>query len=183
MTKDNLYSNYTQLLVKVDDAFAAIHARQSQMFSCGPGCFSCCRSGLSVLPLEAQYIQDWLQSKPEVRSTIRDSNAMMGDGAYCGFLDKNGRCAIYEARPIICRSHGAPISWLEPDKSSSESKESRDVCPLNFKDVDIYGLEGKDVISLDKLNTLLSLINRHFTQSEDATRIPLQEIFDAVIKD
>ena len=137
MTKDNLYSNYTQLLVKVDEAFAAISARQSPMFACGPGCFSCCRSGLTVLPVEAHYIKDWLQNSPDVKTTIRDTNTMMGDSSYCGFLDKNGRCTIYEARPIICRSHGAPISWLKPDQDSGESKELRDVSPLNFKDVNI----------------------------------------------
>lgn len=181
MTKDNLYSNYTQLLVKVDEAFAAVSTRHSQSFSCGPGCFSCCRSGLSVLPVEAEYIKDWLQNNPAVKSMIKDKKTMMNAVSHCEFLDNKGCCVIYEARPIICRSHGAPISWTDPEQVPAVSKESRDVCPLNFKGEDIYALDGQDVISLDKLNTLLSLINRHITQSDDATRVPLQGICDGII--
>jgi hypothetical protein len=112
---------------------------------------------------------------------IKDKKSMMHEVSLCGFLDNKGCCAIYEARPIICRSHGAPISWTDPEQVPTESKESRDVCPLNFKGEDIYALDGQDVISLDKLNTLLSLINRHITQSDDGTRVPLQDLYEGTI--
>ena len=176
VTKDNLYSNYTQLLEKVDQAFRAIYSRNTEMFACRAGCFSCCRGDLSVLEVEAQYIRYWLQNNPEVRSALGDNHTMMNDAAHCGFLDKEGRCVIYEARPVVCRSHGAPISWSDTGESRSTTRDSRDVCPLNFQGVDVYDLAAQDVISLDKLNTLLSLINRHFTQADDAERVPLRKI-------
>jgi Fe-S-cluster containining protein len=31
----------------------------------------------------------------------------------CAALDPGGRCLIYAARPVVCRSHGAPIRMRE----------------------------------------------------------------------
>lgn len=99
---------------------------------------------------------------------------MRSDGLACAFLDKDGCCSVYEARPIICRSHGAPVSWTEID--GLDKAEMRDVCPLNFQDVNLESLDGQSVISLEKINTLLSLINRHYLQSDSLERLDLSLI-------
>lgn len=180
MTKDNRYENYSQLLGKVDETFAGIVSRHKDRFSCAAGCFSCCRDGLTVSTVEASYIRDWLSKNDDVAVRISNLSEMMGRHNFCKFLSKDGLCSIYPVRPIICRSHGAPVSWKESDKAEKGPEEVRDVCPLNFKDIDIKNLEAQDVISLDKLNTLLSLINRHFTQSDDGKRTALADIYGEV---
>jgi uncharacterized protein len=176
MSKDTRYSNYTQLLKKVDEAFVSIVSNQPQMFNCGPRCHSCCKSGLSVLGVEASYILNWLQENETVKVQIANEDSMMNKPEFCVFLDKKGMCAIYNARPIICRSHGAPIAWLEDDTVDDTPQSRRDVCPLNFIGEDIYQLPEQDTLSIEKINTLLSLINRHFTQSDSAERIELSDL-------
>ncbi len=79
---------------------------------------------------------------------------------------------IYDARPLICRSHGMPISWVE------ESQESRDCCPLNFQTFDLDELDHADVLSLDKVNRLLSLIDREFDPAKAGTRTIIKDLVD-----
>ena len=51
--------------------------------------------------------------------------------------------------------------------------ENRDVCPLNFKGTDLETLDSRFVLSLDKLNMLLSLVNRQFDSTKSNERIEL----------
>lgn len=105
---------------------------------------------------------------------------MQNDPDFCRFLDADGSCSIYEVRPIICRTHGAPVSWMEEDDGGGNKEESRDVCPLNFEGVNLKELQAQDVISLDKLNTILSVIARHYVQSNEVIRESLTSIADGI---
>lgn len=176
MDKHSAITHYTQLLAKVDGFFSAVLARQRQFFSCSAGCFGCCQSDLSVSPIEARFIEDWLTAHPDVRAKITNGIQMKNDPLFCSFLDNRGECAIYPARPIICRSHGAPVSWKTVESEGEAPKELRDVCPLNFQGVDLNELNGDDVLSLDKINMILSLMNRSFTNSDSAERVKLSDI-------
>ena len=94
-------------------------------------------------------------------------------------IDREGRCSIYEVRPMICRSHGMPVSWKADDALQSgdlQGVESRDVCPLNFDGVDLSVLPKTDVLSLDKLNIVLSLINRKFDEEKSGMRFSVEEL-------
>lgn len=177
MQKDNPYHNYTQLLEKVDRMFADVSKRHGSKFNCRKSCYGCCRSDLSVCHVEASYISDWLAVRPDLRDKISRREGMLNDPAFCSLLDQDGACSIYEARPLICRSHGLPISWKQ-DIFEGNSLEQRDVCPLNFQGVDISQLEQVDVLSIDKTNILLSLINRAFDDSVAETRFQLSKILD-----
>jgi hypothetical protein len=66
-----------------------------------------------------------------------------------------------------------PVSW---GASEEGSQEERDVCPLNFEGVNLQSLSKMDVLSLDKLNVLLSLINRQFDEENAGSRLELKEI-------
>jgi len=176
MSKQNSYLNYVQLLSKVDEWFDAMFRRHEKHFSCARGCFGCCKSGLSVLPVEADYIKYWVKKNPEVEQKLKSSELMGSNPAFCEFIDHDGGCSIYEARPIICRSHGTPVSFLDDATGS----ERRDVCPLNFRGTDIESLAASDLLSLDKVNTLLSLINRQFLQSNEVERVSLSRVFKEI---
>lgn len=177
MQKDSPYHNYTQLLEKVDRMFAGVFERHGSKFNCKKGCYSCCRADLSVCHVEASYITDWLAVRPDLRDKIHRREGMLNDASFCSLLDQEGACSIYEARPLICRSHGLPISWKQ-DVLDGNSSEQRDVCPLNFQGVDINELEQIDVLSIDKANILLSLVNRAFDESAAEARVQLSKILD-----
>ena len=180
MSQHNVFQNYAQLLTKVDEFFGSVYARNSAKFSCAKGCYGCCRAGLSVAKVESDYIRRWLYEHPGERAKIKDLSKMRNDPDFCRFLDADGACSIYEVRPIICRTHGTPVSWTEEDDPDSNKNESRDVCPLNFEGVNLKELQSQDVISLDKLNTILSVITRHYTQSNEVIRESLQSIADTL---
>ncbi len=178
MTQHNVFQNYAQLLTKVDEFFRSVYARHPEKFSCAVGCYGCCRQGLSVSRVEADFIKRWLQDHPDRAAKIKDLSKMKNEPEFCRFLDAKGACGIYEARPVICRTHGAPISWVEESAGDGVTNEFRDVCPLNFEEERLEELSGQDVLSLDKLNALLSVITRHYTQSNDVVRESLKSIAD-----
>lgn len=185
MDENNRYSNYTQLLDKVDAMFETVMSRNESQFACQQGCYGCCKSGLSVSHIEASRIREWLENQKDILNKIQDDSRMMVDERFCPLLDRQGLCSIYEVRPMICRSHGMPVSWapdVEGGAPMAETMEQRDVCPLNFRDVDLKALSPSDVLSLDKLNRLLSLIDRHFDESQAGMRFKLSDIINDVIK-
>jgi Fe-S-cluster containining protein len=173
MNQNNRYANYTQLLAKVDLMFNSVVERNPGQFQCQRSCYACCQPGLTISNIEATRIREWLSENADVFAKIRDSSTMMNDKNYCPLLDKSGLCSIYEVRPMICRSHGMPVSW---GASEGGSQEERDVCPLNFEGVNLQSLSKMDVLSLDKLNVLLSLINRQFDEENAGSRLELKEI-------
>ncbi len=174
MEKNNPYTNYTQLLEKVDEMFRRVQSRHQDKFSCRKGCHGCCAAGLTVSNVEVRWIERWLSDNPSRLQKILDGEKMLRHPHFCELLDEEGQCSIYEVRPLICRSHGMPISWK--DEEASADPESRDVCPLNFTGVDLNSLDQSDVISIDHVNVLLSLINRAFDEKLANERYALSEI-------
>ena len=87
------------------------------------------------------------------------------------------RCIVYEARPTICRTHGAPVQFRQ------ENQLVRDVCPLNFTPstpdgpLPLHELPASDLIDLDRLNMLLALTNRLTLEAAglELEREPLRE--------
>ena len=102
-------SRYRELTAKVDAFFERVHARHGHDMQCGSGCSDCCHVRLSVTGVEAEAIRDELATWPADRRAALAANAAAAPDDRCGALDDNGRCLIYAVRPIVCRSHGAPI--------------------------------------------------------------------------
>ena len=91
-------SRLPELAAKVDAFFARVQARHGGDMECGSGCSDCCHVRLTVTRAEAEAILAL-----GVRVVPNPSEDR------CAALDAAGRCQIYDARPIVCRSHGAPI--------------------------------------------------------------------------
>jgi len=89
---------------------------------CRRGCASCCVDELTVFEVEADRIRESFAKLLETGEP--------GPVGGCAFLDGEGACRIYEARPYVCRTQGLPLRWLEEDEEE-EVVELRDICPLN----------------------------------------------------
>jgi Fe-S-cluster containining protein len=138
-----------QLRRRVDAHFAAAVERTPEAFACREGCSSCCvRFG--VLEIEAERIRGVLaRMDAGVRERVRVQG--LDESATACALLVDGRCSVYEERPIICRSHGLPIRI-------EEDGESRvDVCRLNFVGI---SAPAPSVLVLDAVNAPLALIGR-----------------------
>jgi Fe-S-cluster containining protein len=116
-------SRLGELHVKVDAFFARVEARHGDDMQCRTGCADCCRVRLTVTSAEAAAIRAAAAAWPTAR---RRALAAAGPEDHCAALDEAGRCRIYEARPIVCRSHGAPIRMRRGSLPVIE------VCPRNF---------------------------------------------------
>ena len=65
---------------------------------CQTGCSDCCHVRLTVTNVEAAAIRAHLAGRSITIGTDPDR---------CAALDPAGRCQIYDARPVVCRSHGS----------------------------------------------------------------------------
>ena len=162
-------ADYVRLLEKASAKFDAIRARRPSDFACGRGCSACCAPDLTVFPVEIENIKEHLAKNPEAAARARAVEKQNPHrGRRCMFLDEAGSCTIYEARPLICRTHGAPLVFRQDETMMI------DACPLNFKG-GLEDVEASDTINLDLLNSLLALVNQRFEQGEGAAeRHPLR---------
>lgn len=67
-------------------------------FDCKPGCFECC-GPVPLHPWESERIG------VEDSATITVEELKSIKKAFCQFL-KNGKCSIYDHRPLMCRLYG-----------------------------------------------------------------------------
>ena len=147
-------ARYRELRARVDAMFASVQAKYPASFRCAAGCHACCLPGLSVGRLEAEAIADYLRERPELRAELTQlATKRPFGGARCSFLRLDGACGIYEARPLVCRSHGAPLQYRD-----AEERAQRDVCELNFTEANLAELPLNAVFNLDTLNTLLAVL-------------------------
>lgn len=103
---------YRGLTAKIDGFFARVQARHPDDLQCGTGCADCCHTRLTVTGVEAAAIAEHVAALAEpMRAELAALAARPVDQAAirCGALGDDDRCRIYPARPVVCRSHGAPI--------------------------------------------------------------------------
>ena len=157
-------ADYLALLEKVSTKFDEIHARNASRMRCGRGCHSCCAPELTVFAVERENLRRFIESAPGLEARLKALEAADPHrGARCKMLDASGVCSVYEARPVVCRSHGAPIF-----AKSEGGAPIRDACPLNFEEIeDLMKLPAEDVINIDLLNQILALVNRRFVSEGD----------------
>ncbi len=165
-------ANYGALVAKVDAKSAAVVAAHADQFACRRGCHSCCQPGLTVNAVEAAHVRAYVEATPGLAATLAALVAAAPHGGTrCALLTEAGACSIYAARPLVCRSHGLPLTVTEAGGTR------RDVCPLNFTGRDLADIPASDVVNLDTLNTLLTLIDRQYTgdASGNPARVRLVE--------
>lgn len=156
-----LKHDYRILIQEVELLTADFSSLLREHLRCAPGCSSCCRR-FSVTPLEAALIGEQINSLPKLHPSGKA-------GAHCGFLIDD-LCSIYIHRPLICRTQGLPIGYID------EINERIDVsvCPLNFSED--YQFTHEELLFLDPFNTRLAELNSRYCRENgiDVTsRIPL----------
>ena len=157
--KDSL-TLYKELLTAIDLHFKKVMQLQKDEMCCTKGCTSCCTSDLTVCSIEAHYMKKAIQNKTFTES--KDD---------CMFLIDN-ECAIYEHRPIVCRTQGLPLLYekYEDDEVNSinevneENKEKElSVCEKNFHN----SIQSESILDMEKINTALIIINKMFETEQN----------------
>ena len=167
---DNLLENYTDLITRVDEHIHRLAFVHKDRLACKKGCDVCCRH-LSLFPVEA-FALSRAFSRLDVPCRERILEQAQRTGRECPLLVDHV-CMVYEARPIICRTHGYPL-YME-----KEGRAMVDFCPKNFKGV--KKLDHSDMLDLDRMNTLLIAVNNHFIacfEDELPGRIPVDQALE-----
>ena len=93
---------------------AAENAPSRARWECRHGCAFCCHLQVLVTPPEVAALVPFVTDEIRARIAANAARAAGLDaGAYrraripCAFLDANGGCSAYEARPLRCRAHSS----------------------------------------------------------------------------
>lgn len=157
-----------QLAAKVDAFFSRVEARHGPQMECRSGCHDCCLPGLSVTKVEARALRDaLLLLSEEQRAKLKARVALPRDR--CVLLDEQGRCSVYHARPMICRSHGVPIRIRD-----QRGLPLIDACFRNFRERGAESMPSEDVLDQESLSKILLAIDA--LDAQETGRIPGERI-------
>lgn len=153
MSKEHFH-NYLALRDTIDEQCSRLWEIHSSHMECKAGCSSCCQA-FRLLPIEYHYIKKKLEGK-----SIAINN--QASEKECSFLVHN-KCTIYEHRPIICRTHGYPLSRLNEEVEAYEIS----FCPLNFKEFNFEDFNVENLYPEDQYNSKLFMLNKKFIADFD----------------
>ncbi|MEI6092658.1 MAG: YkgJ family cysteine cluster protein [bacterium] len=162
---ESKFTNYTAFLKNLEELCSKIYVHYSSDINCEHKCSSCCISGLTLLPVEADYIRD----------SIKEMNIVPNKKNKCFFLNDNS-CQIYQFRPVVCRTQGFPLIYRDDEKKEIHISN----CELNFKSTkEPIKIDGNYVIDMDKINMVLSAINIEYTEKlkqKNDKRTPIEQL-------
>ncbi|MDI6789117.1 MAG: YkgJ family cysteine cluster protein [Thermodesulfobacteriota bacterium] len=122
------------LLSEIGSVFHRVRETHSDCVRCQVGCTDCCYAVFELFPIEAAYLsyhfQQHLKRKERrevlrraekalleiarVKEGIKDKESevlqMAEARIRCPLLSDQGRCLLYEYRPITCRLYGIPTA-------------------------------------------------------------------------
>ncbi|MCS6899431.1 MAG: YkgJ family cysteine cluster protein, partial [Myxococcales bacterium] len=143
-----------QLASKVDAFFARVEARYGEAMECRSGCHDCCLPGLTCTGVEAKVLREALRRLPETERERLRARLASSPGDRCVLLDEAGRCIVYEARPMICRSHGIPVRIRD-----RQGLPLLEACPRNFRTESLAALPASDILDQETLSAMLLAID------------------------
>ena len=169
MHSGDIFLEYRKLLEKVDAFSSYLNRKYSNRIFCRGGCSDCCQQNLTLLPVEIQFLRQGFYRLP---GQTKESIKKIRSDSWCMLLH-NGECLLYELRPVICRSHGLPLLITQ------DEKPWRDCCPKNFKGTALERLPHKDLLHLERLNTILISLNMVFASKkglDPGKRLPVSSV-------
>ncbi len=142
-------ASYDALAAKVDAFFARVMTTHPGQMQCRRGCFACCHPHLHLLGYEWRRLRAAVLALDAEARTRIAARAAETHPAHCALLDDSGACSVWNARPMVCRSHGLPLRF----------GRDRSTCNLNF-DGTLDSLPEADVLDQQQLSVLVGLIDR-----------------------
>lgn len=160
-------SRLDEVTAKIDGFFARVESRHGEDMQCTTGCSDCCHVRLSITSVEATAITAAAATWSAER--IAGLRAV-GPEDRCAALGPDGRCRIYEVRPVVCRSHGVPIRMQRPGLPVIRDQPPDEIvaCHRNFMHT---GVAADCVLDQTTLSALVLAVDR--ASGGDGTRVDL----------
>lgn len=168
------FSLYDKLMAPIDRVWASFRQNYRDHISCRPGCSSCCEKGITFFPLEVYWAAHNIGNDRPLASRL--AGLKLSQDSACGFL-LDEKCAIYPYRPMLCRTFGLPVMYMEG------SRYLFDICCKNLEGMDIDELKLECVLNMDSLNSRLVSINRIFSEItgiDSSARYTMQKLHELI---
>lgn len=157
--------HYRALIQKVDTFTAErVTPVQGAHLRCRPGCDACCRTARSAFAVEIEALRQHIAAlSPQARMDLaaQAADVEVVAGRRCVYLAADGRCGVYAARPLLCRTHGPAVR---------EAEAGLAWCGLNFEGLSAAevsaAIADDAILNLDHLNQLLVLVNQAFLKAD-----------------
>ena len=144
---------YYSLRQEIDELSNKLSSEYHNHLQCKKGCDQCCVN-LNILPVEYYAILNELS--PE---EIPDISTITNREDPCTFLQDHA-CTIYPSRPVICRTHGLPMLFLNDEGDDMELA----YCELNFTNAEDLEFTTENTYPEDHYMSKLYQINREFVK-------------------
>lgn len=145
------FDAYNRFIGQVDERCAELSAEHAPHLQCRKGCDWCCMN-YRIFPVEYFAIKQAIDARPVATSASVDGS--------CIFL-KDQACQIYEHRPVICRTHGLPLLFLNDEQWELSA------CELNFTTFDDEDFSEENTFAQDRFNSELFLLNKRFVDQNN----------------
>lgn len=119
--------------------------------------------------VEADAIRAEVGTWPAERKQALTMNAAAAPEGRCAALTPEGRCLIYAVRPIVCRSHGAPIRMRD-----ERSLPVVIACADNFTERGAGAADPDCILDQTTLSAMVLAIDRE--AGNDGGRIDLAAV-------
>jgi hypothetical protein len=165
---------YAAVVDKVEAFTRTTFSRRAEDMACSAGCEGCCHVWLSLSEVEAATLRQAIDAldaaqRAELRErgrveALREARGEMP--ARCAMLDAEGRCVVYAARPLVCRTQGHALGYpsgvipVEAVRLRTHKGEVT-ACSLNFV---AREPEPEDILDAERVDQLLALVNRRFCE-------------------
>lgn len=178
-------SRLPELTAKVDAFFARVSERHAADLECNSGCADCCVTRLTITGVEADAIRDELATWAPVRRAAlaamlaaETAAAATTAPTRCAALGPDDRCAIYVARPLVCRSHGAPIRMRDP-----RGLPVVEACARNFtaRRGGPSDADADCILDQTTLSAMLLAVDREYAAGAVVERIDLAALLRAIV--
>lgn len=147
---EEFYLKYKKLRDEIDALSQQLEKQHQKHMKCQAGCDQCCMD-YSIFPIEFYSILDALKQAQTIPGfTIQN------DKSKCVFLNA-GQCTIYTERPVICRTHGLPLLYMNENEEWELS-----ACELNFTAFNMDKFTDENTFPQDKFNSRLFMLNKQF---------------------
>ena len=161
-------AKYLKLRKTIDNLCDQLHSFHKNHMKCQKGCDFCCMA-YEVFPIELDYIQKSIKNEQIETGT--------SENASCIFL-KDHVCQIYEHRPIICRTHGLPLLFMNDEHWELSA------CELNFTEFSNENFTAENTFPQDKFNSQLFMLNKAYLKEIQSDKgefdlIPLNRILSS----
>jgi len=169
----DLRQQYLDLVCRIDEEIKKTAELHGTRLHCAPGCSQCCAIS-SVLPLEAELLR---QAFGRLNGQVKKKIQARAGAPSCPLL-VDRLCVVYQSRPIICRTHGLPIAYVDDERQAIEVS----ACPLNF--ADDYAFDQRELFFIDSFNGELVRLNEEYCAARGINsreRVPMGELLDCVL--